>query len=238
MATKLIPTIVFSIATPKNTVVTSTVQQLDAKEAKNTGTLYIAEVNHVYDTGKDAKARYFVISNSIKNNKGLSSNVIDIPTISETNVQNMVNAIINNTTFSGNGSPDTQNIDAKAGDTYHNNTNGKEYIKTENGDWKEIAKNTEATCSGTTPPESAPEAVSAQVGETYKDENTGKEYIKIGDNTWKEIGDDSVTKTITALQAKLAELEQQIKEKIDKVQEDVDHNTEQDADTSDVIIFD
>lgn len=78
MANKKLDTLVFSIAKNKDEIVRATVDTLNSRESNNPDNKYITQVTHVHKDGENAGKQYFIISDSLKNEKGLDSNLIDI----------------------------------------------------------------------------------------------------------------------------------------------------------------
>lgn len=63
--------------TSKDEIASQLVESIASKEAKEVGTNYIAQVVHAYSSGDNAGAQYFVVGNSLKTSKGLSSNIVE-----------------------------------------------------------------------------------------------------------------------------------------------------------------
>lgn len=78
MANKKLDTLVFSIAKNKDEIVRAAVDTLNSRESNNPDNKYITQVTHIHKDGENAGKQYFIISDSLKNEKGLDSNLIDI----------------------------------------------------------------------------------------------------------------------------------------------------------------
>lgn len=74
---KKFTSIVLSDKTSKDEIASQLVESIASKEAKEVGTNYIAQVVHAYSSGDNAGAQYFVVGNSLKTSKGLSSNIVE-----------------------------------------------------------------------------------------------------------------------------------------------------------------
>ena len=78
MANKKLDALVFSSTKNKNEIVQATITTLNSKENKNPGNKYLAQVSHIHTDGENAGKQYFVISDGLKTEKSLSSNLLDI----------------------------------------------------------------------------------------------------------------------------------------------------------------
>ena len=78
MANKKLDALVFSTAKNKDEIIQDTVSTLNSRENKNPENKYIAQVTHVYKDGENAGKQYYIISDALKNEKSLDSNVLDI----------------------------------------------------------------------------------------------------------------------------------------------------------------
>ena len=78
MANKKLDALVFSTAKNKDEIVQDTVTILNFRENKNPDNKYIAQVTHVYKDGENAGKQYYIVSDALKNEKNLDSNVLDI----------------------------------------------------------------------------------------------------------------------------------------------------------------
>ena len=78
MANKKLDALVFSTAKNKDEIIQDTVSTLNSRENKNPDNKYIAQVTHVYKDGENAGKQYYIVSDALKNEKSLDSNVLDI----------------------------------------------------------------------------------------------------------------------------------------------------------------
>ena len=78
MANKKLDALVFSSTKNKNEIVQATITTLNSKENKNPGNKYLAQVSHIHTDGENAGKQYFVVSDGLKTEKSLSSNLLDI----------------------------------------------------------------------------------------------------------------------------------------------------------------
>ena len=78
MANKKLDALVFSTAKNKDEIIQDTVSTLNSRENKNPENKYIAQVTHVYKNGDNAGKQYYIVSDALKNEKSLDSNVLDI----------------------------------------------------------------------------------------------------------------------------------------------------------------
>lgn len=78
MANKKIDTLVLSRTQSKDEIVEATVATLNSRENKNVENKYIAQVTHTYKDGENAGKQYYIVSDALKNEKSLDSNVLDI----------------------------------------------------------------------------------------------------------------------------------------------------------------
>lgn len=78
MANKKLDALVFSTAKNKDEIIQDTVNTLNSRENKNPDNKYIAQVTHVYKDGENAGKQYYIVSDALKNEKSLDSNVLDI----------------------------------------------------------------------------------------------------------------------------------------------------------------
>ena len=78
MANKKLDALVFSTAKNKDEIIQDTVTTLNSRENKNPDNKYIAQVTHVYKDGENAGKQYYIVSDALKNEKNLDSNVLDI----------------------------------------------------------------------------------------------------------------------------------------------------------------
>ena len=78
MANKKLDALAFSSTKNKNEIVQATITTLNSKENKNPGNKYLAQVSHIHTDGENAGKQYFVISDGLKTEKSLSSNLLDI----------------------------------------------------------------------------------------------------------------------------------------------------------------
>ena len=78
MANKKLDALVFSSTKNKNEIVQATITTLNSKENKNPGNKYLAQVSHIHTDGENAGKQYFVVSDRLKTEKSLSSNLLDI----------------------------------------------------------------------------------------------------------------------------------------------------------------
>ena len=78
MANKKLDALVFSSTKNKNEIIQATITTLNSKENKNPGNKYLAQVSHIHTDGENAGKQYFVISDGLKTEKSLSSNLLDI----------------------------------------------------------------------------------------------------------------------------------------------------------------
>ena len=78
MANKKLDALVFSTAKNKDEIIQDTVSTLNSRENKNPENKYIAQVTHVYKDGENAGKQYYIVSDALKNEKSLNSNVLDI----------------------------------------------------------------------------------------------------------------------------------------------------------------
>lgn len=78
MANKKLDVLVFSTAKNKDEIIQDTVSTLNSRENKNPDNKYIAQVTHVYKDGENAGKQYYIVSDTLKNEKSLDSNVLDI----------------------------------------------------------------------------------------------------------------------------------------------------------------
>lgn len=78
MANKKLDALVFSTAKNKDEIIQDTVSTLNSRENKNPENKYIAQVTHVYKDGENAGKQYYIVSDALKNEKNLDSNVLDI----------------------------------------------------------------------------------------------------------------------------------------------------------------
>ena len=78
MANKKLDALVFSSSKNKNEIVQATITTLNSKENKNPGNKYLAQVSHIHTDGENAGKQYFVVSDGLKTEKSLNSNLLDI----------------------------------------------------------------------------------------------------------------------------------------------------------------
>lgn len=78
MANKKLDALVFSSTKNKDEIVQATITTLNSKENKNPGNKYLAQVSHIHTDGENAGKQYFVVSDGLKTEKGLGSNLLDI----------------------------------------------------------------------------------------------------------------------------------------------------------------
>lgn len=78
MANKKLDALVFSSTKNKNEIVQATITTLNSKENKNPGNKYLAQVSHIHTDGENAGKQYFVVSDGLKTEKSLNSNLLDI----------------------------------------------------------------------------------------------------------------------------------------------------------------
>lgn len=78
MANKKLDALVFSSTKNKNEIVQATITTLNSKENKNPGNKYLAQVSHIHIDGENAGKQYFVVSDGLKTEKSLNSNLLDI----------------------------------------------------------------------------------------------------------------------------------------------------------------
>ena len=78
MANKKLDALVFSTAKNRDEIIQDTVTTLNSRENKNPENKYIAQVTHVYKDGENAGKQYYIVSDALKNEKSLDSNVLDI----------------------------------------------------------------------------------------------------------------------------------------------------------------
>lgn len=78
MANKKLDALVFSSTKNKNEIIQATITTLNSKENKNPGNKYLAQVSHIHTDGENAGKQYFVVSDGLKTEKSLNSNLLDI----------------------------------------------------------------------------------------------------------------------------------------------------------------
>ena len=78
MANKKLDALVFSSTKNKDEIVQATITTLNSKENKNPGNKYLAQVSHIHTDGENAGKQYFVVSDGLKTEKSLNSNLLDI----------------------------------------------------------------------------------------------------------------------------------------------------------------
>lgn len=78
MANKKLDALVFSSTKNKDEIVQATITTLNSKENKNPGNKYLAQVSHIHIDGENAGKQYFVVSDGLKTEKSLNSNLLDI----------------------------------------------------------------------------------------------------------------------------------------------------------------
>ena len=98
MANKTFDALVFSPKNSKESIVNSLVTTIASREKADPGNNYIAKVAHVYSEGENAGINYFVFGDSLKEQKGISSNLVEQSSKqSEIDEQKVIDLINENT---------------------------------------------------------------------------------------------------------------------------------------------
>ncbi|TWO22628.1 hypothetical protein YZ82_01550 [Campylobacter hyointestinalis] len=87
MANKIFDSLVFSPTKSKQEIVTALVAAITKREKADPTNNWIARVSHIYNVGENARASYFVIGDSLKEQKQLSSNLVETPVAQASNAE-------------------------------------------------------------------------------------------------------------------------------------------------------